>query len=65
MEATYIIEYYKDPIEKLWRADVIDEENNVVDFVWAAKEKEIKLEIECLKKKYEVIRTAKTSFYKN
>ena len=25
----YIIEYYKDPIENLWRADVRDEEDNV------------------------------------
>lgn len=65
MDELYIIEYYKDPIENLWRADVRNESDDVVDFVWAAKEKEIKLEIESLKKKYKTLKVMKTQFYRN
>lgn len=63
-KALYIIEYYYDIKARLWRADVIDEETNVVDYVNAYTESEIKSEAEDLKQKYQVLRVTKTSFYK-
>ena len=63
-EMLYIIEYYYDIKARLWRADVIDEENNVVDYVNAYTESEIKSETEDLKQKYPVLRVTKTSFNK-
>lgn len=60
----YIIDYYYDIKAKLWRADVLDEESNVVEYVNSYREPGILEEIKDLKKKYTVLRVTKTKFYK-
>lgn len=59
------IEYYYDPHMKIWCAEVIDAENNVITFEYAGKESDIQFLIDnSLSNQYKVISIKKVKFYK-
>jgi hypothetical protein len=56
----YIVVYYYNRKEKTWIADVVDEENIIVESVKAYNEKHAKEQARNLVKKYNAIRFSKT-----
>lgn len=66
-EMTYIAEYYYEPHQKCWCAEIKDEASNVDNYLYAPSERAIIIEIKDANKfiyNNQIIRITKTSFYK-